>query len=229
MWRAFFFAVGATLIILGTQGLVVDHFEIANGTRVPRFLAKYLNAGGTKVVGQQNRGLVGVLNTQQRQAEQIALNVQRDAQRASTPSNTRLPRQNGSLFGPSRLADSQFSNTNLPPNISYYGGAPYSNRQSPSPRTQFSSGANGPNPQFSLAGFDGRQGVGNSGPGQIGGAQTKARQQIVSGYAWQRWVSTDPTGRMDALGLVGSWNAGGSLHEINWAPFRCRVMFWLQN
>ena len=185
MWRAFFFAVGATLIILGTQGLVVDHFEIANGTRVPRFLAKYVNAGGTKVVGQQNRGLVGVLNTQQRQAEQIALNVQRDAQRASTPSNTRLPRQNGSLFGPSRLADSQFSNTNLPPNISYYGGAPYSNggapysnRQSPSPRTQFSSGANGPNPQFSLAGFDGRQGVGNSGPGQIGGAQTRQGNRL---------------------------------------------------
>jgi len=80
---------------------------------------------------------------------------------------------NGSRFGPSRLADSQFSNTNLPANLNYYGGVPFSNRQSGnsnfngnSPQ-QFSVGSNRQqNPQFSLAGYGGQSSQnGNVGQG----------------------------------------------------------------
>lgn len=153
MWRAFFFAVGATLIILGGQGLVVDHLEIANGTRLPSFIAKRLKVGGQNA-GQRKNAPFGPTDSNHNLAQQFPNN----AQRSPAQANTGLFRQNGSLFGPSRLAESQFSNTKLPADVSYYGGVPFSNRQSGGSQTQFASGPQNQNSQFSLAGYDGRHG-----------------------------------------------------------------------
>ena len=160
MWRAFFFAVGATLIILGAQGLIVDHIVIANGTRVPGFIAKFLDRGG-RSPAVQRVGTVAVGNSvaNQNLAQQVAFNAQR----------SNLSNQTGSRFGPSRLGDSQFSNTDLPPSLSYYGGVPFSNRQSsnrvnsqvPNSQVPYTGGPTGSNSQFSLAGFDSGQGLGN--------------------------------------------------------------------
>ena len=197
MWRAFFFAIGATLIFLGGQGLVVDHFEIANGTRVPRFIAKYLKVRGPNG-GPRNGAPLG--NVISDKAQQVATN----AQRFSTQANASLPRQNGSRFGPSRFADSQFSNTNLPADINYYGGVPFSNRQSSNAQGQFSAktanpNTANPNSQFSLAGYDGQQGFGRSASAQAGGVQVGHNNglspvtlggggsQLVKPAEWMPW------------------------------------------
>jgi len=126
MWRAFFYAVGVSLILLGVQFLVVDHFVVANGTRVPGFVAKFLNKGGQKLPGVANhqpvingQSVPQFVNAQSasfRQPGRLASNFNGGGQ-----ANT------GSRFGPSRFADSQFSNSNLPPNTNYYGGVPSSN------------------------------------------------------------------------------------------------------
>lgn len=194
MWRAFFFAVGATFIILGAQGLVVDYIVIANGTRVPRVIAKFLDGGGERKQAGQ-RGVAVPLGNPNL-AQQVATNAQRSSQRSLTD----LANQTGSRFGPSRFGDSQFSNTNLPGNISYYGGVPFSNRQSPNSQTQFSGGPTGPNSQFSLAGFDGGgQGFGNPAKGQVGGVQVgqggqlapvtlgKGGSRLVRPAEWMPW------------------------------------------
>jgi len=159
MWRAFFFAVGSTLILLGVQTLVVDHIVIANGTRVPGFVAKFLDRGTRSSVKPYTIPTAnGNPNFVQRVASGVGVSPQ---------SNPNLSRSNGSLFGPSRFGDSQFSNTNLPRNISYYGGVPFSNRQQPNSNPnslqQFSTGANGSNPQFSLAGYGGNSAASQAG------------------------------------------------------------------
>lgn len=48
MWRSFFFAVGAMLIILGLECLVADRFEISNRTRIPKLVAQMFEEGKTQ-------------------------------------------------------------------------------------------------------------------------------------------------------------------------------------
>ena len=187
MWRAFFFAVGAMLILLGVQGLILDNIVIANGTRVPGFVAKFLNRGASnqavRPIGYPN----GSLNTNPNLLpQQVAVNAQRPSlQSIINPRN-----QTGSRFGPSRLADSQFSNTNLPPNVDYYGGVPFANRQLQNPGG-FSGGAASTNPQFSLAGYGSQPGLVNSpngygnrlSPVTLGGGGSR----LIRPTEWMPW------------------------------------------
>ena len=163
MWRAFFFAIGATLIISGLQCLVVDHVVVANGTRVPGFVAKYLDGGKRKINGQQPQlggpNLIAGQNINS--VGQPGINLQGPFQgpQGSVPTNPQASQPGllsgiGSRFGPSRFADSQFSNTDLPGNISYYGGVPFSNRQ-PGAVQQFANQQQ-QGSQFSLAGYGGQ-------------------------------------------------------------------------
>jgi len=161
MWRAFFFAVGATLVIFGLQCLVVDHIVVANGTRVPGFIATFLvggkpnNNGGAPQLALPNLAV-------QSYSRPPEVNLQRPFQNAVQANRQAgLSSGIGSRFGPSRFTDSQFSNTDLPSNIGYYGGVPFSNRQS---RNQQQGS------QFSLAGYGGQGFNGSSASGQVVGA-----------------------------------------------------------
>ena len=164
MWRAFFFAVGATLIISGLQCLVVDHIVVANGTRVPGFVAKFLDGGKPKINGQSPQlaspNLIAGQNSNYGGGPNASFHAPAQGNRQALSSGI------GSRFGPSRFADSQFSNTDLPSNIGYYGGVPFSNRQ-PGTAGQFANQQQGS--QFSLAGYGGQGFSGAPGSGQFGG------------------------------------------------------------
>ena len=171
MWRAFFFAVGATLIISGLQCLVVDHIVVANGTRVPGFVAKFLDGGKPKINGQSPQlGSPNLIAGQNlNYAGPSGANFQTPAQANPQAPQAGLASGIGSRFGPSRFADSQFSNTNLPGNLDYYGGVPFSNRQ-PGAAQQFANPQQGS--QFSLAGYGGQGFNDASARGQFGVAGT---------------------------------------------------------
>jgi len=168
MWRAFFLAVGSTLILLGVQTLVVDHIVVANGTRVPGFVAKFLDRGA---VNSGGRLVAPAINANPSLPQQVARVPQVSLQGignqgignrgiAGTSNAT------ASRFGPSRFSNTPFSNTNLPGNIDYYGGVPFSNRQSPnsSSAQPFSVGPNGSNSQW-------------------------PSQSVLASYAWPGWIA----------------------------------------
>ena len=56
MWRAFFFAVGTMLIILGLECLVSEHFVVSQG-RISKVLAKILD---DKPAISNQSGLAGI-------------------------------------------------------------------------------------------------------------------------------------------------------------------------
>ncbi len=176
MWRAFFFAIGATLILLGAQCLVLDHIVVANGTRVPGFVAKYLDKTNQSFGRSVNPSFAPGANQNPNLIQQVASNLPGALQQG--PGGQSLPRPSalgGSRFGPSRFADSQFSNTDLPSNAGYYGGVPFSKRQSPERFANARSG--GPNSNFSLAGYGGNTGSGSR--GQFGGVDSVQRNRLA--------------------------------------------------
>ena len=98
MWRAFFFAVGTMLIILGFECLVTERF-VVQGARIPGFVAKILD-GASK----QGAGPMG--------SNQVL---------AQNATGTGVSR-----FGPSRFNDN-FSGSYQPAG-NYYGGVPTSSQ-----------------------------------------------------------------------------------------------------
>lgn len=98
MWRAFFFAVGTMLIILGIECLVVERFEVANSTRIPPFLAAMFNGQQSPTLGYPQANPQGFPP-------------------GYAQTGFVVP-QSGSAFGPSRY-DDQFQTSQ-----SYYGGTP---------------------------------------------------------------------------------------------------------
>ena len=96
MWRAFFFAIGVSLILLGAQCLVVDRYYLTENSKITQFFARALdytsdNGSATNSqVAQQNRSAPSVASR--------------------------------SPFGPSRFQQSPFdSNGQSSP---FYGGRP---------------------------------------------------------------------------------------------------------
>jgi len=172
MWRAFFYAIGMTLILLGAQCLVVDHIVVVNGTRVPGFVARFLEkdplAPSNQFVGSGNGLLDGVWPQNQP---------------TRFPANSGIVSQTGSQFGPSRF-DSQFSTTGS--NNSQFGGQTGFGGGPPNQWSQ-----NG-NPPFQLAGYGGIAGNPNS--RQNGVANPAAAATIGSGGSrlikpkdWMPW------------------------------------------
>lgn len=201
MWRAFFFAIGATLIISGLQCLVVDHLVVANGTRVPGFVAKFLDSGKPNINGPSPQLGIPNLAVQNYNSSPRG-NFQRPFQNvAQANRQTGLSTGIGSRFGPSRFADSQFSNTDLPSNLDYYGGVPFSNRQSGNQQAgnrQSGAGQRVGNQrqgsQFSLAGYGGQDFNGPSASGQVVGAGRfspvtlgKGGSRIFKPSEWMPW------------------------------------------
>jgi hypothetical protein len=103
MWRAFFFAVGIMLIILGLECLVTEQFVVSDGTRFRAIVSGALD-------GEQKapRPQPAISSAQ----PQIATGFE--------------SRQGRSQFGPSRFDRSPFDAQNQS-GSSYYGGVPRSN------------------------------------------------------------------------------------------------------
>lgn len=97
MWRAFFFAVGTMLIILGVECLIVDSFVVQKA-RIPAIVGKVLD-GASKTIESEGKSLQSIGG-----------------------SNSA---SNGSPFGTSRFSDS-FSNPSQN-SANYYGGVPANN------------------------------------------------------------------------------------------------------
>jgi hypothetical protein len=150
MWRAFFFATGTSLILLGAQCLVVDQYQIVDKTRVPSFVSKILDKVSTPDSSVQSppmlqAGFPSQIQPGQFQPGQLQPGQFQPGQAvARNPSPFSLPSSNGSRFGPSRFDSSSMGNGNFgssgfPTGGSgqFYGGVPSSRN----------------NPQFSLSGF----------------------------------------------------------------------------
>ena len=115
MWRAFFFAVGITFILLGLQCLVADSFVVSSQARLPGFVKKILNEKSE--------------TTPANASSPIALGGASSGMPQMTGPNS------GSRFGPSRF-ESQYNSGN------YYGGQANQSRTSSQfnsqPDSQFS-------------------------------------------------------------------------------------------
>ena len=105
MWRAFFFAIGTVLILLGLECLVTEQFVIADAAFVSQVLE-----GDQKAQGAESS---------------VAMQTG-----ASSGIGSRL---GGSRFGPSRFDRSPFDVRNQA-NSNYYGGVPGSNVPNPNSR-----------------------------------------------------------------------------------------------
>lgn len=116
MWRAFFFAIGIILVILGLQCLVVDRFFVHQDGKVAGFVNKALN------VIEPLRG-----DLSPAPANQVG-----NGQFGNASSNQNVRPQNpfqtgGSPFGPSRF-QSPYSQVQYAPNqanAGAYGGQPF--------------------------------------------------------------------------------------------------------
>ncbi len=113
MWRAFFFAVGTMLIILGLECLVTDSF-VVRGARIPGLVAKIFD-------GSSKQPITGTFGTNPSVAQGSGY---------QNPSGAGV-----SSFGPSRFSDN-FAGSNQPAG-NYYGGAP-SGSQGYNGNSQFS-------------------------------------------------------------------------------------------
>lgn len=160
MWRSFFFATGITLIIVGVQCLVVDTFLIADSTRLPSVVTRFLD--DIRGPGAQNKQPAGY------------------PQFVNSTSQGAIPSYGGvgnSRFGPSRFGDNGLSNSNLPPSLggsqSYYGGLP---------GQTLGTRAN-PNQPFSLAGFS----TNKNNPANNGPFGKKIKARYFQTKEWMPW------------------------------------------
>lgn len=116
MWRAFFFAIGTMLIILGLECLVTGQFVVADGSRAKAILARLLDSDHS-AKDQPASIQPGLASNQQGGAG------------FGSP-------QTVSSFGPSRFDSSPFD-AQYQPRTSYYGGRPNST-STQKPNSQFS-------------------------------------------------------------------------------------------
>jgi len=173
MWRAFFFAVGTMLIILGFECLVAEHFVVTQG-RVSKVLAKVLNDKPANPSPNMAPNLVA----------NPMMQGQPGAMQTYSGPNAGLgfggmPPTGMSKYGPSRFDDSFANQPGSGSN--FYGGV------SPSSR--------GGNPQFSLAGFGTPTGAGappanlqnfqSNGP--LGPLNAPPATRVLTPKDWMPW------------------------------------------
>ncbi len=173
MWRAFFFAVGTMLIILGMECLVAERFVVTQG-RVSKVLGKILDekpaASGNLAMGNFPQNAM----TQSFAGQ--------GARKQGGP-NTGLPfgssANGGSKYGPSRFNDDYTDQPQY--GRDYYGGMPSNQRQANQP--------------FTLAGFGARSGgparAATGGPGffpmQMGPVALPRQAKILTPKEWMPW------------------------------------------
>ncbi len=166
MWRAFFYGLGTTLILLGAQCLVVDHIVVADSRRVPSLVARILD----KIPQEQSKPFSSTPNRSEQSVwGKPGFTVAQESQ-----------------FGPSRF-ESPYNNSNSSNNQLFgqqagFGGA------FPNQQNQWSQQGN---PPFSLAGYNGTTDTNSGAFGQKnpGASSTtgSSKAQIIKHKDWMPW------------------------------------------